>query len=100
VSETRRKNLFDRWAYASGNPVASGLIRQIPRHFKVTEKTKIEPVGQGEHVYLFVEKQQINTNQVAEQLARLSETNIDRVMLQWLDLDDIDGLESLAKAIL
>ena len=39
-------------------------------------------------------------SQVAEQLAQLAETNIDRVMLQWLDLDDIEGLEALAKAIL
>jgi len=38
--------------------------------------------------------------QVSEQLAQLAETNIDRVMLQWLDLEDLDGLESLAKAVL
>ena len=38
--------------------------------------------------------------QVAEQLSRLAETGLDRVMLQWLDLDDLDGLEALAKAVL
>jgi F420-dependent oxidoreductase-like protein len=38
--------------------------------------------------------------QVSEQLAQLAETGIDRVMLQWLDLDDLDGLEALAKAVL
>jgi hypothetical protein len=38
--------------------------------------------------------------QVSEQLARLAETGIDRVMLQWLDLDDLDGLEALATAVL
>ena len=38
--------------------------------------------------------------QVADQLAQLAETGIDRVMLQWLDLDNIDGLEALAKAVL
>ena len=38
--------------------------------------------------------------QVAEQLADLAETGLDRVMLQWLDLDDLDGLEALAKAVL
>lgn len=38
--------------------------------------------------------------QVAEQLAELAETGLDRVMLQWLDLDDLDGLEALAKAAL
>ena len=39
-------------------------------------------------------------SQVADQLAQLAETNIDRVMLQWLDLDDLDGIEALAKSIL
>jgi len=39
-------------------------------------------------------------SQVSEQLSQLAETNIDRVMLQWLDLDDLDGLEALAKATL
>jgi F420-dependent oxidoreductase-like protein len=38
--------------------------------------------------------------QVSEQLAQLAETGLDRVMLQWLDLDDIAGLEALAKAVL
>ena len=38
--------------------------------------------------------------QVKEQLAELAETGLDRVMLQWLDLDDLDGLEALAKVVL
>lgn len=40
------------------------------------------------------------SSQVAEQLAQLAETGLERVMLQWLDLDDLDGLEALAKAVL
>jgi F420-dependent oxidoreductase-like protein len=39
-------------------------------------------------------------SQVSEQLAQLAETKIDRVMLQWLDLDDLNGIESLAKTVL
>lgn len=39
-------------------------------------------------------------SQIEEQLAQLAETDIDRVMLQWLDLDDMEGLEALAKAVL
>jgi F420-dependent oxidoreductase-like protein len=38
--------------------------------------------------------------QVQEQLKRLDEAGVQRVMLQWLDLDDLDGLEALAKAVL
>jgi alkanesulfonate monooxygenase SsuD/methylene tetrahydromethanopterin reductase-like flavin-dependent oxidoreductase (luciferase family) len=38
--------------------------------------------------------------QVSEQLAQLAEIGLDLVMLQWLDLDDLEGLEVLAKAVL
>lgn len=37
---------------------------------------------------------------VADQLGALVETGVARVMLQWMELDDIDGLEALAKAVL
>ncbi len=39
-------------------------------------------------------------NQVVEQLGRLAEAGAQRVMLQWLDLDDLDSLERLAKTVL
>ncbi|HEY5730300.1 MAG TPA: TIGR03560 family F420-dependent LLM class oxidoreductase [Anaerolineales bacterium] len=39
-------------------------------------------------------------DQVKEQLHHLEEAGLERVMLQWLDLDDLDGLEALAKAVL
>ena len=38
--------------------------------------------------------------EVVEQLGKLTEIGLQRVMLQWLDLNDMDGLESLAKAVL
>lgn len=38
--------------------------------------------------------------QVREQLGRLEEAGLERIMLQWLDLDDLDSLEALAKAVL
>ena len=38
--------------------------------------------------------------EVAEQLGRLEEAGVQRVMLQWLETDDIDGLEAMAQAIL
>ncbi len=41
-----------------------------------------------------------NAVQVQEQLHELEEAGLQRVMLQWLDLDDLAGLESLAKAVL
>ena len=38
--------------------------------------------------------------EVAEQLARLDEAGVQRVMLQWLETDDIDGLEAMAEFVL
>ena len=39
-------------------------------------------------------------SQVKEQLQRLEEAGLQRIMLQWLDLDDLEGMEAFAKAIL
>ncbi len=38
--------------------------------------------------------------QVVADLGRYSEVGVQQVMLQWLDLDDIDGLEALASTVL
>ena len=39
-------------------------------------------------------------SQVKDQLQQLEEAGLQRVMLQWLDLDDLDGIRALAKALL
>jgi F420-dependent oxidoreductase-like protein len=39
-------------------------------------------------------------DEIVDQLGRLAEAGVQRVMLQWLDLDDIDGLEAMAKETL
>ncbi|HSG26008.1 MAG TPA: LLM class F420-dependent oxidoreductase [Anaerolineales bacterium] len=39
-------------------------------------------------------------NQVVEQLGHLAEAGVQRVMLQWLDLDDMERLEALANSVL
>ena len=41
-----------------------------------------------------------NPSQVREQLKALEAAGLQRVMLQWLDLDELAGLEALAKAVL
>ncbi len=38
--------------------------------------------------------------EVAEQLERLGEAGVERVMLQWLETEDIDGLEAMAESVL
>ncbi len=38
-------------------------------------------------------------SQVQDQLAEFAAAGVQRIMLQWIDLDDLDGLVSLAKAV-
>ena len=39
-------------------------------------------------------------SQVVDQLGRFEEAGVQRIMLQWLDLDDLEGLEALARTVL
>jgi F420-dependent oxidoreductase-like protein len=41
-----------------------------------------------------------NGGQVREQLQEVEQTGIQRVMLQWLDLDDLEGLSDLARELI
>lgn len=57
---------------AFGLPQASGLIRVCPEDFRVYEIPLVEPDGEGEHVFLDIEKRNCNTDWVARQLARFA----------------------------
>ncbi len=39
------------------------------------------------------------TAEIVERLGRLSEAGVQRVMLQWLEVDDMDGLEAMAHSV-
>ena len=39
-------------------------------------------------------------NEVVERLGELEEAGVQRVMLQWLEVDDVDGLEAMAGSVL
>ena len=58
------------WARAHGNPELQGRIRQSASDFQVTEVLDYELSGDGEHDYLWIEKQDANTAWVAENLAK------------------------------
>lgn len=60
------------WAYAYGKPQVTGLFRQSPEDFQVVENLGFELTGQGEHVYLHLEKRGENTDWVARQIARFA----------------------------
>ena len=57
------------WARAMGHPAVSGKIRSTPEHFRVVEQLSFEPSGEGEHIFLFIEKRETNTDWLARQLA-------------------------------
>jgi tRNA pseudouridine13 synthase len=56
--------------YAHGGPVASGQIKLDPEDFVVEEVLGFEPLDEGEHVFLRIEKRGENTDYLARQLAK------------------------------
>lgn len=55
---------------ANSSPGFSGTIRNTHSDFEVSEALSFEPSGEGEHLFLYIEKQQCNTSWVAEQLQK------------------------------
>lgn len=60
----------EHWAYRYGKPTSTALFKQHPDDFQVNECLGYELTGDGEHIYLYVEKTNLNTAFVAEQLAK------------------------------
>ena len=58
------------WPRAFGEPPISGRLREHPEDFVVEEIPAVIPEGEGEHLWLWVEKRDQNTDWVARQLAR------------------------------
>ncbi|WP_210397001.1 tRNA pseudouridine(13) synthase TruD [Motiliproteus sediminis] len=55
---------------AHGDPVCTGMLRSCDADFQVDELLGVELKGEGEHLYLQIEKQGQNTQWLAGQLAR------------------------------
>jgi len=68
---------------------------------KASQKMRLDAYGGGELEealeYGFIGG---SAQQIQEQLDALAEAGLDRIMLQWMTLDDMNGLEDLAKAVL
>lgn len=60
------------WHYYHGEPTVTGKLKQSPEDFQVKELLTFEPLGEGEHIYLYVRKVLLNTAFVAEQLAKFT----------------------------
>lgn len=51
-------------------PGIGGVIRQRPDDFLVEEQPLYEPCGEGEHLYLFVEKSEMTTHELVRRVAK------------------------------
>ncbi len=60
------------WPRAFGPVCGVGCIKQRPADFQVSEELSFEPEGEGEHVFIQLEKIGENTDYIARQLARLA----------------------------
>jgi tRNA pseudouridine13 synthase len=85
------------WPRAWGEPPASAILRATPADFFVEEQLGFELSGSGEHLWLWIEKENLNTVDAAQRLARfagLRERDVsyaglkdkNAVTRQWLSL--------------
>jgi tRNA pseudouridine13 synthase len=78
--------------YVYGSPSGQGKIRTLPEDFVVTEHLAFEPSGEGEHVFLFIEKTGENTDYVARQLAKFA--NVKQRDVSYAGLKDRHAITS------
>ena len=57
---------------AFGEPLSVAVFRRSPEDFIVNETLVFQPEGAGEHVYLYLEKRNTNTQWLARELARFA----------------------------
>ena len=55
--------------YPYKQPDISGVIKRQPEDFRVTENLGFEPCGEGEHLFLHIEKTSLTTHDLIEQVA-------------------------------
>ncbi|MEO1237650.1 MAG: tRNA pseudouridine(13) synthase TruD [Planctomycetota bacterium] len=67
--------MIDRLAYLTADlPGTGGVLKQRPEDFLVEEAPLYEPTGEGEHLYLYVEKKRATTLDVVRRLAKAFRT--------------------------
>src|SRR5687768_4723165 len=62
--------LTQQLAFLTETPGIGGVIKQRPEDFLVDEQPLYEPEGQGEHLYIFVEKRGMTTTDVVRRLTK------------------------------
>ncbi len=68
--------LTDSLAYLTPDlPGVGGVLKERPEDFLVEEQPLYEPCGEGEHLYLFIEKRGMTTPEAAQRIAAAFRTN-------------------------
>jgi tRNA pseudouridine13 synthase len=63
---------INHWHYQYSKLNISGQLKSTAQDFQVTEILGYTPLGEGEHIYLWVEKIGLNTAYLAEQIAKFT----------------------------
>lgn len=61
----------NHWHYLHGKPTGSAQFKSQPEDFRVSETLPFELTGEGEHLFLHIEKTGINTGFLAQQIAKI-----------------------------
>lgn len=77
---------------AFGTPSCRGVIKSQAEDFQVQEVLGFELDGEGEHVFLQIEKRNLNTEEVAQQLMALA--GVSRLAIGYSGLKDRNALTS------
>jgi tRNA pseudouridine13 synthase len=81
---------FSQLARAHGAPPVSAALKSANEDFVVEEIMPIIPDGEGEHLWLYVEKSGTNTDWLAQQLARLA--GVKAMAVSYAGLKDRHGV--------
>lgn len=72
--------------YAYGKPSSSGQIKNSPADFSVDERLSFALTGEGEHLFLFIEKNMLNTEEMTKIIART--LNVHPKLVSYAGLKD------------
>jgi tRNA pseudouridine13 synthase len=76
--------------YPYGKPLATAVLKTSPCDFRVSEELGFEPTGEGEHLFLLVEKEGLSTHELIARVAR--DFSLDAKLIGYSGLKDKHAL--------
>ena len=92
VNKDLEQNHLSQLAYVYDKPMCEGLIKASPEDFQVSENLSFDLERQGNHAYLYLQKQNLNTITVAKRLETIANTK--QVAIGYAGLKDKNALTS------